>query len=41
MTVALLLLVLTFVVYGLERNHSRMPKPRPRLHGSSDTFRLY
>jgi hypothetical protein len=41
MTVALLLLVLAFVVYGLERNHSHMPKPHPRLHGSADAFWRY
>ncbi|TCO65900.1 hypothetical protein [Actinocrispum wychmicini] len=38
MTLLLLLLVLGLVIYGLERNHHRMPKPRARLHGNVDAF---
>jgi len=41
MTIALLLIVLALVVYGLEHNHNRMSKPRSRLYGSSDAFRPY
>ncbi|MFD1046150.1 hypothetical protein ACFQ1S_11530 [Kibdelosporangium lantanae] len=41
MTIALLLLVLALIVYGLERNHYRMSKPRPRLHGNTDAFWPY
>jgi hypothetical protein len=29
-------IVLALVVYGLERNHSRQPHPRPRLFGSTN-----
>ncbi len=36
MTVALLVLILALVVYGLERNNSRQLQPRPRLAGSTD-----
>jgi hypothetical protein len=41
MTVALLLLILALVVYGLERNNSRQPaQPRPRLAGSTGVRKL-
>jgi hypothetical protein len=34
--VLLTVIVLALVVYGLERNHSRQPRPRPRLFGSTN-----
>jgi hypothetical protein len=34
--IILAVIVLALLVYGLERNHARQPKPRPRLYGSSD-----
>jgi hypothetical protein len=46
MTVALFVLILALVVYGLERNHLRQPQPRQRLAGSTDarardTYRVW
>jgi HAMP domain-containing protein len=36
MTVALLVLILALVVYGLERNNHRQSQPRQRLAGAVD-----
>ena len=32
--IILAVIVLALVIYGLERNHARQPKPRPRMYGS-------
>lgn len=34
--IILAVIVLALLVYGLERNHARQSKPRPRLYGSSN-----
>jgi hypothetical protein len=34
--IILAVIVLALLVYGLERNHARQPRPRPRLFGSTN-----
>jgi hypothetical protein len=34
--IILAVIVLALLVYGLERNHARQPRPRPRMFGSTN-----